>query len=122
MPVSVAFIRFMVEHGIDGEDLLEAIRLAEEGVTPVRALSGHLVSGRILDVPASTWRKLRQKVIERDGPNCAYCGIVAGRDWQCDHVVPVARGGKSTLDNLKVSCPTCNKSKKDGTLSYRPKA
>jgi 5-methylcytosine-specific restriction endonuclease McrA len=34
---------------------------------------------------------------------------------QCDHVVPITRGGKSTLDNLVTSCKRCNSSKKGKT-------
>ena len=61
-------------------------------------------------------RKLRQsqwwknKVAEGA---CHYCG---GRfdpaDLTLDHIVPIARGGKSTKGNVVPSCKQCNSTKK----------
>ena len=44
---------------------------------------------------------------------CHYCGarIPAG-ELTMDHVVPLARGGRSTRGNLVPSCQKCNASKK----------
>ena len=28
-----------------------------------------------------------------------------------DHVIPLAKGGASTLENLQLTCPSCNMSK-----------
>jgi 5-methylcytosine-specific restriction endonuclease McrA len=33
-----------------------------------------------------------------------------------DHGVPVSKGGKSDLDNLKIACYPCNYKKADKTL------
>ncbi|HWE25624.1 MAG TPA: HNH endonuclease [Myxococcales bacterium] len=44
---------------------------------------------------------------------CAYCGgKFAARDVTMDHVVPLARGGRSTRGNVVVSCKPCNNRKK----------
>ena len=44
---------------------------------------------------------------------CYYCGrIVSPKDLTMDHIVPLARGGRSTKDNLVASCKECNTRKK----------
>jgi len=44
---------------------------------------------------------------------CAYCGgRFAARDLTMDHVVPVARGGRSSKGNVVASCKACNTRKK----------
>ena len=44
---------------------------------------------------------------------CYYCKQkVAYRNITMDHLVPLARGGKSTKDNLVPCCKTCNSKKK----------
>lgn len=57
---------------------------------------------------ASGWwqRRLAQGV-------CAYCGAQVGsRALTMDHVVPVARGGRSARGNVVPSCKPCNNAKK----------
>lgn len=46
---------------------------------------------------------------------CAYCG--SDRQITVDHVVPIARGGKDSADNVVPACKTCNCSKRDRLLS-----
>ena len=36
---------------------------------------------------------------------------LAWDDWQCDHIVPWSKGGKTTVKNGQVSCASCNLSK-----------
>lgn len=44
---------------------------------------------------------------------CHYCGNqVAFKDLTMDHLVPLARGGRSTKDNLVPCCKNCNNRKK----------
>lgn len=38
---------------------------------------------------------------------------VSWDDWHCDHTHPWSRGGKTTVENGQVSCPSCNLSKSD---------
>ncbi len=53
------------------------------------------------------WRQQLQR------GTCQYCGQqVAPEQLTMDHVVPVARGGRSTKGNVVPACPACNKSKK----------
>ena len=57
--------------------------------------------------PRRVWQLMRQVVFERDGWQCVYCGMRSGT-LTCDHVIPVSRGGGSTLDNLVTACLACN--------------
>jgi 5-methylcytosine-specific restriction endonuclease McrA len=59
---------------------------------------------------SSIWKKIRQRVLQRDGWMCAYCGDQAET---IDHVVPVAKGGTDDDWNLVAACKRCNYSKKD---------
>ena len=56
------------------------------------------------------WAALRAAVFERDGFVCQYCGAEGAR-LECDHIVPVCKGGSSELDNLTTACKPCNRSK-----------
>ena len=64
----------------------------------------------------SRWEVIRNAVFQRDDFTCRYCGERAERP-ECDHIVPVSRGGSNTLDNLATSCQRCNRSKRDKTPS-----
>lgn len=57
----------------------------------------------------------RAAVFARYGYCCAYCGTVEGV-FHIDHIIPVARGGTNSLDNLTVACSGCNLSKGDRLL------
>jgi 5-methylcytosine-specific restriction endonuclease McrA len=39
---------------------------------------------------------------------CVYCGESDSRRLQYDHIMPLARGGAHTLDNLQLACSLCN--------------
>lgn len=45
---------------------------------------------------------------------CHYCGkSIPPKDLTLDHVVPLARGGRSTKGNCVPACKDCNNQKKD---------
>jgi HNH endonuclease len=54
-------------------------------------------------------REVRRTVFERDGGKCAQCG--SNFDLQYDHIIPVALGGATTVDNLQLLCGDCNREK-----------
>lgn len=64
--------------------------------------------------PAHEWRGLRSTVFARDDYTCQYCGARGGQ-LECDHVVPVSRGGSHALANLATACKPCNRSKRAKT-------
>ena len=44
---------------------------------------------------------------------CYYCGgLFKPKDLTMDHIVPLARGGRSTKENLVACCKDCNNKKK----------
>lgn len=68
---------------------------------------------------------LREKIIERDGFKCQICGkyLTTMRDakrfaklggglYHIDHIIPVFQGGRATEENLRLTCPACNQSRK----------
>lgn len=59
--------------------------------------------------------KMRFAIYNRDGYRCRYCGRKTD-DLEIDHIIPIAKGGKSTLDNLQTLCHRCNVKK--GTDIY----
>lgn len=55
-------------------------------------------------------KALRYQVLQRDGFRCVLCGASAadGVRLHVDHVVPVSRGGKTEMGNLRTLCEACN--------------
>lgn len=57
---------------------------------------------------------LRYRVLMDAKGRCALCG--ATRDetvLDVDHIIPIAKGGKTVYENLQVLCAKCNRSKRD---------
>lgn len=44
---------------------------------------------------------------------CEWCGFTNARRnyFEVDHLIPIARGGRPTLDNACILCTACNESK-----------
>ncbi len=57
-------------------------------------------------------RELKRQVWLRDGGRCVQCG--SAFDIQYDHVIPVARGGATSPENLQLLCSRCNQRKGAG--------
>ena len=75
------------------------------------------------DIDAATVKRERQKARQlRDSQwwkrkvakgVCGYCGQSAPPgELTMDHIVPLARGGRSTKGNVVPACKTCNNAKK----------
>ena len=61
-------------------------------------------------IPAS----LREQALARAGGRCAYCQsaeVLLGVSFEVDHIIPQSAGGETSIDNLCLSCPTCNRHK-----------
>ncbi len=65
---------------------------------------------------------MRFAVLRRDGFRCAYCGRGEsdGAKLHLDHIVPVARGGKTEIGNLVTACAECNIGKSASDLVGGP--
>lgn len=59
---------------------------------------------------STQWKKLRLRILQRDGYECYWCGMDA---TTVDHIVPVAKGGTDDTENLVAACKRCNFSKQD---------
>ena len=66
--------------------------------------------GLVSDLTTRQWRII---LFVYNG-KCAYCG--SDTEIQQEHVVPVSRGGGTTMGNIVPACKKCNMSKKDKTV------
>ena len=58
----------------------------------------------------------RRNVFLRDNNTCQYCGRQGKtKNFNIDHVLPQAQGGKSVWKNLVLSCISCNQEKGNRT-------
>jgi hypothetical protein len=68
-------------------------------------------------------RHLVRLVRERAHHRCEYCQVsewLSGQLCQIDHIIPFARGGASTAENLCLACAACNGFKLDRTEAADP--
>lgn len=78
-------------------------------------------SGTILIKERPLSDKVKYAIYDRDGGRCVLCRVNVVRHGKfgplkpdvsaVDHIVPRARGGRNTTDNLRLLCLTCNASK-----------
>lgn len=64
----------------------------------------------VFAVSSITVKELRDWLIEKRETPCTYCGKPG---THIDHVVPLAKGGMHSWDNIVLACKTCNLSKRD---------
>jgi hypothetical protein len=68
-------------------------------------------------------RRLKQIVAERAQSQCEYCRSredYAVDPFSAEHIVPKSRGGATDLNNLALSCQTCNNHKYNKTEGLDP--
>lgn len=70
----------------------------------------HRYSRHSARLPYQDWVIVRSGVFERDNYTCRYCGA-HGVKLECDHVMPVSRGGTNDRSNLVTACKPCNQTK-----------
>lgn len=51
-----------------------------------------------------------RKIFKRDQGVCALCHAKTG-NWEADHILEWAEGGKTELENLQTLCVPCHKRK-----------
>jgi 5-methylcytosine-specific restriction endonuclease McrA len=81
--------------------------------------------GRYVNVPYKGVVLSKENVFKRDGFQCQYCGTQ--KDLTLDHLIPKAKGGKTSWNNLVTACRKCNSMKGDYTpeqaglqLNFKP--
>ena len=53
--------------------------------------------------------ELRTMFYNSYGDGCKYCDKkMTLRNMVCDHIIPLAKGGDSVIDNLQLICKSCN--------------
>lgn len=66
--------------------------------------------------------KIRFEIFKRDNFQCQYCGRTPKKD-RCkliiEHIIPRAKGGDNSTNNLTTSCVECNLGKSDVLLEER---
>lgn len=62
--------------------------------------------------------RMRFHALRRDNYRCRLCGMTAddGVTLECDHIIAVAKGGKTEPTNLWTLCRPCNNGKSDSDL------
>ena len=58
----------------------------------------------------------RLKVFKKTNSHCSYCGDFIGTSFDADHVVPLKRGGPTTVENMVPACRLCNLRKRARSL------
>jgi len=55
----------------------------------------------------------RSAIASTQDYNCNICGIELNdnREFDIDHIIPIANGGKNTVDNLQAICKACHQEK-----------
>ena len=54
-------------------------------------------------------RDVQEAVYKRDGGKCMFCGN--RRNLEFDHIIPLAKGGSNTINNIQLLCQKCNRQK-----------
>lgn len=63
-------------------------------------------SGVVFDIDLLDLKKMFLDVY---GSECKYCSkILTYKNIACDHIIPLAKSGKSVISNLQLICRTCN--------------
>jgi 5-methylcytosine-specific restriction endonuclease McrA len=90
---------------------IRSVRMSMKVPSVIRLVSYAHVRRRHIAIRFS-----RQNLFARDKFRCQYCGDrFSIPDLTYDHVVPVARGGRKTWENIVTSCITCNREKGNRT-------
>lgn len=88
------------------------------GFKGIRYLTDRVYPGTTL--PDRVKQELKEEHFRRHGLVCPRCGrhYPSPDDFEVDHIIPVARGGRNSVNNTQVVCRACNREKSD-RLSLR---
>jgi len=98
-------------------NILQSMKIPDELMAEFELYNQDLLEGVAPSQHISLTK--RECVAIRDGFVCQYCGseIQDESDYEMDHIVPIARGGKDNYLNLVASCHNCNQRKFNKTPS-----
>lgn len=82
-----------------------------------RRVYGHLRRARKMAVGGSYTESEWQALCTWFGNQCLSCGEI--ENLTVDHVVPLIKGGRNSIDNLQPLCFSCNCKKQAKTIDYR---
>ena len=102
----IAEVKLRVKRAVYAEE--EELNSIKSYVANVEAAREYQKSGPKRDPIPSDVRML---VWARDGGACVTCG--AKEKLHYDHIIPVAKGGGSMVENIQILCETCNLKKSD---------
>lgn len=75
-----------------------------------------IVQPNYKDMPTVVPRPTKDAIRRRDGGVCQYTGrLLSNKEGNIDHVIPRARGGKNTFENMVWSAKEVNSAKADKT-------
>ena len=73
-------------------------------------------SERMYNKNSKKWIDITKFIFKRDNYTCSYCGK-RGEKLECDHIIPFSKGGSDDITNLTTSCFSCNRKKKNMSVS-----
>lgn len=82
---------------MDNKDKVRAIKVNRDRRLATGKLSTNIVS----------------KLMKLQRGCCACCGASLADGYHLDHIMPIAKGGQNSDDNVQLLTPTCNLKKKD---------
>ena len=87
---------------------LAGVALPHNGPAPVSQFDGAQQPAPKLAVKPTKAEQRRAKLLERDGPDCWFCGVVMGDDCTIEHLVPKSKDGPNSLANFALAHAKCN--------------
>ncbi len=105
MKIDFGMLEKLVEAGATAAVIVAVLRSEQEQARKVALRQANRRKAGEITI------EIRQAVYDRDNWECVYCGV--DDDLSCDHVVPVSKGGLTTLENLVTACRRCNSRKQD---------
>lgn len=109
---AIEYIKNISNYALYGKDLNKNCSSVVKSVSKLSTTGFNLWNVRL---DSTNWAELREIVFERDNYICSYCGKRGGK-LECDHIIPITKGGSNKLSNLTTACIKCNRSKHNKIL------